>query len=327
MARLTYVDLAKAIAIILVVVGHYFPDNAPSCYIALRSWIYTFHMPLFMFLSGFIYISFKKEESYISFVAKKAKRLVIPYFAISVIIISIKLLSQRGLLVENPVSPTSYLHIFYYPAAGYFLWFLWALFTYFLIIPFFRTVKARLILLLMSFLLHYVFTLHSIELFAINESSRNLIWFVLGTVFYDYVNTPFAQRTNNSYRNIQKTLVVLLFSIASILFFFKIPYIQNTLPWLGIAAITALTSWLANFKTNPCVRTLSLIGTSCFTIYLFHTTFEGFAKSLLHKVSFGSDISFTFSAIFCILIGVTIPIFLHFFFQKFKVTRILFGLK
>lgn len=49
MTRLVHFDIAKAIAIILVVIGHYYPENAPGWYLALHSWIYTFHMPLFMF--------------------------------------------------------------------------------------------------------------------------------------------------------------------------------------------------------------------------------------------------------------------------------------
>ena len=66
MTRLVHFDIAKAIAIILVVIGHYYPENAPGWYLALHSWIYTFHMPLFMFASGYIYLSFKKDEGYAS---------------------------------------------------------------------------------------------------------------------------------------------------------------------------------------------------------------------------------------------------------------------
>ena len=62
MDRLTHFDIAKAIAIILVVIGHFYPSDAPHWYVQMRAWIYTFHMPLFMFLSGYIYLAFKKDE-------------------------------------------------------------------------------------------------------------------------------------------------------------------------------------------------------------------------------------------------------------------------
>ena len=62
MIRLLNFDIAKAICIILVVIGHYSPDGSPDWYKAIWSWIYSFHMPLFMFASGYIYNAFKKDE-------------------------------------------------------------------------------------------------------------------------------------------------------------------------------------------------------------------------------------------------------------------------
>ncbi len=56
MKRAVFIDIAKAIAIILVVIGHYNPDSSPLWYKELVKIIYTFHMPLFLFASGYIYI-------------------------------------------------------------------------------------------------------------------------------------------------------------------------------------------------------------------------------------------------------------------------------
>lgn len=71
MPRLVSFDIAKALCIILVAIGHYFPTDSPLWYVAFRSWIYSFHMPLFMFASGYIYMAFKKDEPYTAFVTKK----------------------------------------------------------------------------------------------------------------------------------------------------------------------------------------------------------------------------------------------------------------
>lgn len=105
MNRIIFLDIAKAICIILVVVGHYMPDNSPMWYVMLNKVIYTFHMPLFMFVSGYVYIATKKDISYGSFLMKKVKRLMIPYFTTSVIVITIKLLTQDFMLVEHPCNP------------------------------------------------------------------------------------------------------------------------------------------------------------------------------------------------------------------------------
>lgn len=43
--RLDWIDIAKGIAIILVIVGHTVPNPSP-----LRHAIFSFHMPVFLFL-------------------------------------------------------------------------------------------------------------------------------------------------------------------------------------------------------------------------------------------------------------------------------------
>ena len=55
MERSATADIAKTIGIILVVIGHYNPADAPEWYHLANRFIYAFHMPLFMFASGYIY--------------------------------------------------------------------------------------------------------------------------------------------------------------------------------------------------------------------------------------------------------------------------------
>lgn len=50
MQRFISFDIAKAICIILVVIGHYVPDYSPQWYVGVHDVIYTFHIPLFMLL-------------------------------------------------------------------------------------------------------------------------------------------------------------------------------------------------------------------------------------------------------------------------------------
>ena len=73
MKRLFWMDSAKALGIILVVLGH-----VPSA-IEYRWVIYLFHMPLFFLLSGYLYnISTPRQELTRSF-----KSLIVPYFIYS----------------------------------------------------------------------------------------------------------------------------------------------------------------------------------------------------------------------------------------------------
>ena len=76
-------DIAKGIGIVLVVIGHYIPDNAPSWYIGFVSFVYHFHMPLFFMIAGFFYERSIKKIGYWRFVRSKFERLMFPYFILS----------------------------------------------------------------------------------------------------------------------------------------------------------------------------------------------------------------------------------------------------
>lgn len=69
--RLGYIDILKGILIILVVVGH--SDIGEGTRLA----IYSFHMPLFFILNGFLYSH--KKIGFRNFTIKRIKRLLVPY--------------------------------------------------------------------------------------------------------------------------------------------------------------------------------------------------------------------------------------------------------
>ena len=83
-SRLAMLDIARMVCIILVVIGHYDPADAPTHYSNMRMVIYTFHMPVFLFISGYLYIVTRKSETFTAFITKKIKRLAIPYLVTSV---------------------------------------------------------------------------------------------------------------------------------------------------------------------------------------------------------------------------------------------------
>lgn len=54
MKRIVWIDNAKFLGIYLVILGHSIPASEEE-YSIIRNFIYAFHMPLFVFLSGFLY--------------------------------------------------------------------------------------------------------------------------------------------------------------------------------------------------------------------------------------------------------------------------------
>ena len=51
--RLAWVDMAKGWGMLAIIVSHVFTGHTIS------RWLYTFHVPLFFFLSGFTYVIIK----------------------------------------------------------------------------------------------------------------------------------------------------------------------------------------------------------------------------------------------------------------------------
>lgn len=83
--RIEWIDMAKGYGIILTIWAHLILGTLLKYtdYMILVRWIYTFNMPLFFFLSGFV---FNSKYKFIEFVKKKIKSLLIPYIAYSFLI-------------------------------------------------------------------------------------------------------------------------------------------------------------------------------------------------------------------------------------------------
>lgn len=314
MIRLISIDIAKALCIILVVIGHYVPDNSPGWYIFMVQIIYSFHMPLFMFVSGYVYWAIRKSIEYQKFVWKKFQRLMIPYFFVSVIIISIKLFTEKYLFVQNPTSLSSLYEMFYLPIAGYFLWFVYALFLMFLIIPAFNT-SRKLFFLLITSLILYLSPVNFPPIFCLEEFRRMLFYFVLGCCASEFSK---VRSIINRKTNVLITLCVFI-GIYTVRSYIEISMIEKVLGiCIALSGIVLVLKISKMIGLKAKLTSIFLnIAVCSYTIYLFHTTFEGFAKSLLMKVPLHifnlheTTLLFIVFALIVIAIGVIAPIVLH----------------
>lgn len=86
--RDTYIDIVKGIAILLVVVGHTLVDLTDvKALNTLFNFIYSFHMPLFFFLSGYVEETYRSNyrEKELQMLKKRTLSLILPYFSWTII--------------------------------------------------------------------------------------------------------------------------------------------------------------------------------------------------------------------------------------------------
>lgn len=120
--RLDYLDIAKALALLLVIYGHTFRDSMRADYVWCNLsyiFVYRFHVSLLFLVSGMGYaLSGKKNQSLSvsQYLKKKAHSLLLPWFSYSVIIYLIFVFAQlipfsRALLSSSSyqiISPIQY---------------------------------------------------------------------------------------------------------------------------------------------------------------------------------------------------------------------------
>lgn len=126
--RLRYIDIAKGIAIICIILGHLGDEN-------INRVVFTFHVPIFFFITGYFTNS---ERNITEFAKNKLRTLIVPYIVTCLLIVILG--TMDGWNKGNPLyaleywskaslygAGTEHMELFFIPPIGA-LWFLWATF-------------------------------------------------------------------------------------------------------------------------------------------------------------------------------------------------------
>lgn len=314
MRRSEVVDIMKGICIILVVIGHYIPEDAPEWYHSIVKCIYSFHMPLFMFLSGWLYCAtLRPNESYIGFMRRKTLRLMVPYLFASVVIIGFKTVIGTIITTDHPVELSRDLPaMFYGPSAAYFLWFLWALWLIFFVAATLKSIRARNIFLVVSIILSLL-PIKWPGIFCLRQTIEMLPYFAIGMSVFDHRRLLIPVR--RSIKAISSGAVILFISLYVLTLTIDNTLVKATLQYcVALSAIVAVGSLAVIIAKRFKAQIIITVGIASFAIYLFHTTFEGLVKGLLqqsHIIHNDSDLLFTIGAFIVIVTGIIVPVLLH----------------
>ena len=124
-SRNYFLDNYKALLILLVVIGHFIePCYTNNVFLTILKWvIFSFHMPAFIFISGY----FSKKDMGLE---KLIQKLVIPYFVFELLYYFLYVLvihKETGLYFNRP---------------KFSLWYLMSLFFWRIITPYFRKIPG-----------------------------------------------------------------------------------------------------------------------------------------------------------------------------------------
>lgn len=314
------IDCAKGFAIILVVIGHIIARDYPigdEWFKYIKQTIYAFHMPLFIFLSGWIfYYTYPKTENIkelFIYILKKAYRFLIPFFMMGLIIVLGKYILATFLFVDNPVSTlqAGMLNLIWntkHSSVG-FIWYVYVVFVFISITLIgLKLIKSEKILLL---LLVFAIILKALRLpgyFYLNLIGCFYVYFILGCIAFKNKDKYYELINKYSYYYLTMAIIFLLS-----MFYTDISYFRFFTAIFAILAVHGIIK--SNFANS---EFLLNINKYTFSIYLFNVPFIGLSKAILLKFISWDGANFFIFLPILFLSGLFLPIL----FKKYFLSKI-----
>jgi fucose 4-O-acetylase-like acetyltransferase len=286
-ARNLWVDYARAIGIILVVYGHVerglFQAGLninQGIYELTDSVIYSFHMPLFFFLSGLFFLASMAKRDSNSLLRNKVDLILYPYVVWSLFqgMIEVALAPY----VNGHPTIGAVLSFVWLPRAQF--WFLYVLFFVFAlaILVYRRSGLMWCATIFIGSIFLYFFGGLLPDVFLINMLVHNFVYFAAG-VFATFLLVKF-----NSIDSKWLFLLAALFVFSQWLFHVEMGLRYNNgtasekllLGLISIGFVAYLARWLTRFD----LRWLAYLGQQSMTIYLLHILAGSGSRIILLKV-------------------------------------------
>lgn len=321
--REVWIDYTKMFACILVVLGHLLQglnkaniEWNENLYSYINTFIYIFHMPLFMYLSGYLYKKYTKIKDwkeYFKFIKKKLINLGIPYVVFYLAYVLINMMfsssvnSQKGIqdilnILTNPVPP---------------FWFLYALFFIFLITPLLEKMLKynKNIVLGISILLYIINIYFKTNIYCFDIVAEYLVYFYIGAFLED--------KLKQHYKNRNIIMITISFVVLSLLYCYivKNNIINGKIAMLFkfLLAIIGIIINIQIFKNLTNViekyKIFNVISNNTFPIYLMHTTFSAGIRIVLLKLGINN---FYIHFVGGLVLGVLGPILVEKILERIK---------
>lgn len=328
MERNILVDRLKGYACFLVLFGHVIMGirlagiDIPQFFWGMEKFIWSFHVALFLFLSGVVYKvtgEWTSKKTKWGFIIHKLYTLGVPYIAFSVVYVLINSFVGEA---NTGFSVSDILNIWKTPIAQY--WFLYALFFLFCIWAAFSGILKNLQITLVVVLIGYLAPFFGISLGSFDVVFYSALAFGVGTA----VN--FSKLTKPS--SWIKCLIVLIHIVIGVLFVLlnkiEAPIVKEVMILLGIFSSIMFISLLQNCKPIACF--LDFVNKYSFQIYLLHTIFTAGIRIIMLRMNIslwwvhvlvGTVCGLVFSVLAAVIAKKVT--FLNFFFFPAKVCKLI----
>ena len=319
--RLSDLDRAKGLAILLVVFGHLVARRSPAdvgWYDPLRIAVYLFHMPLFMYLSGYVTFLSGAARTPASgwgrLARRRAARLLVPFLAFGLAILCGKLVVSHFAAVDN-VPPGFWPGVRaliwdtqHSPATE--VWYIASLFVFCLATPPLLALDRRRVLLLGVAALLYVLPLPPV--LYLDRIGSYFIFFVAGGLAAD-AGPRWLRIVDRVWPLALAALVAVALPVAVgwIRFHWTAGAQGFPYKWALLAAgLLSMPAVHGMVRAGAASRAdiLEQLGRYVFVIYLLNTVFIGATKAVLLKVVSWDGAHFLPFAAVLMLAGVVGPI-------------------
>jgi len=284
--RRTDIDMAKGMAILLVVFGHIVARTDPAgvtWYEPLRRAVYAFHMPFFLYLSGLAAAVsgalWLPPAALPGLLKSRAERLLLPFLGLGLLIVIGKFFAGKVMFVDNAPGGLGaglmalLWHTAASPASS--IWYLFVLFTVSLAIPAALQGRPERLKVIMALSL----ALYPLQLPAfvyLDRIGQYAVFFMAGA-WAGACGESWTELVDRSWPFCLALLFGALLVIA--LFGANWPVKLALLP-IGMLSMPALHG-LVRYLPVMISPVFLFLGRYCFVIYLFNTVFIGLAKGIL----------------------------------------------
>lgn len=316
--KINWILILQAWAMLWVVVGHaplLSIDMIQPRYVEILYRIaYSFHMPLFIFVSGYLFYMTRisKPMPYAKMVLDKLKRLGIPFLFFTMVAMVVKTLFASDMARPSTISIDEFIRSVVYPGEGPLgeLWFVATIFWMFLLKPVWawslKNGYSSICTLIVLLLIRMVTPPHSIELLCISTAMRYAVFFYMGMCFSRFVNVQSLMSLKCGYVLWGS---IILIGVEMVLWQYSLALL---LAFTGI--IISIAVALLFDRYIP--KIFSLFRNYTYQIYLM-----GIFIQILVKMLYKRDIfpSYFWGYALCILCGLYIPVLIAYIARKLDI--------